>query len=100
MDFGTSSIKLSILDERYTILRSSKIAYQIRIYNGDWSELDGEVLLDAMLKGIKSLDIGSKGIDLICFCTFSPSLVLMDGAGNPVYPIFTHLDRRSKKQTR
>jgi sugar (pentulose or hexulose) kinase len=100
MDFGTSSIKLSILDADCLILKSLKIPYQIRVYNEDWVELDGDVIIDAMVLGIRSLDVELQSIDLIAFDTFSPSMIFMDIDGDPVYPIFTHLDRRSKKQSK
>jgi sugar (pentulose or hexulose) kinase len=99
MDFGTSSIKFSLLNEECAILKTAKEPYQIRVYNGDWVELDGDVIFSAMIRGIRGLaaygDIG-----LIAFDTFSPSMVFMDETGNPLYPIITHLDRRAKKQTR
>jgi sugar (pentulose or hexulose) kinase len=99
MDFGTSSIKFALLDEKYTILRTTKEYYHIRVYNGDWVELDSNVIFSAMLRGIRSLaDYGD--IDLIAFDNLSPSLVFMDKAGDPLYPIITHLDRRAKKQTK
>ena len=99
MDFGTSSIKFAILDENYNILSTAKEPYELRVYNGDWAELDGEVVLHAMVRGIQSFGELLKKIDLIGFDNFSPSMLFMDEAGNPLCPIFTHLDRRSKKQT-
>ena len=112
LDFGTSSIKLSILvskggepspvsplDENFNIVKTGKVPYQIRVYNGDWVELDGSTVLQAMIQGIKSLGNDLSDIDLICFDNFSPSMVFMDEKGDPLYPILTHLDRRSKKQT-
>jgi sugar (pentulose or hexulose) kinase len=99
MDFGTSSIKISIVDENCNILKSAKASYEIRIYNGDWVELDGPVVLNAMVEGLRQLGDNLKNIDLICFDNFSPSMTLMDENGEAIYPIFTHLDRRSKKQT-
>ena len=37
---------------------------------------------------------------MLCYDTFSPSLVLMDDKGDLVYPnIITHLDRRSRKES-
>lgn len=99
MDFGTSSIKLSILGEKYETLKTTKVPYELRIYNGDWAELDGTVLLKAMIDGIRNFGDLLDGIDLIGFDNFSPSMAFMDSDGNPICPIFTHLDRRSKKQT-
>jgi sugar (pentulose or hexulose) kinase len=99
LDFGTSSIKLSLLDDIPSVLKSFKVPYSMRVYNGNWSEIDGKDILAAMYKGIKALGEDTGGTDLIVFDNFSPSLSLMDKEGNPILPIFTHLDRRSKKQT-
>jgi len=99
MDFGTSSIKFAILDEALNILKTAKADYELRIYNTDWAELDGEVIFDAMVQGIKSFGESVKDIELISFDNFSPSMLFMDEHGDPIIPIFTHLDRRSKKQT-
>jgi sugar (pentulose or hexulose) kinase len=99
MDLGTSSIKFSILDEKYDILKTAKAPYQIRVYNGDWAEMDGGTVIKTMIQGITSFDCSLSDIDLITFDNFSPSMIFMDESGNPLYPILTHLDRRSKKQT-
>jgi sugar (pentulose or hexulose) kinase len=99
VDFGTSSIKASILDEKFNILRASKVSYQIRVYNDDWAELDGPDIFKAMIHSVKILGDDLEDIDLIGFDNFSPSMIFMDEAGTPLYPILTHLDRRSKQQT-
>ncbi|GHV60181.1 carbohydrate kinase [Spirochaetia bacterium] len=99
MDFGTSSIKFSVLDENCTLLKTAKVPYQIRVYNGDWVEMDGTTVLDAMFRGIRGFGDFLHDVDLIGFDNFSPSMTFMDETGEALYPIFTHLDRRSKKQT-
>jgi sugar (pentulose or hexulose) kinase len=99
MDFGTSSIKFNVLDENFTILKSIKVPYQIRVFNNDWVELDGNVVFKSMLQGIRQFNDYLTDLDLIGFDNFSPSMILMDNNGDPLYPIITHLDRRSKKQT-
>lgn len=39
-------------------------------------------------------------VEMVCYDTFSPSLVFLDRSGSMLYPnIITHLDRRSRKQT-
>jgi sugar (pentulose or hexulose) kinase len=103
LDFGTSSVKLALLQEAggcFEILGTAKETYQIRVLHEDWVELDGEDVYGAMIRGIRNVtgDAGST-VDLITYDVFSPSLLFMDGAGDPLYPILTHLDRRSKEQT-
>lgn len=99
VDFGTSSVKLSVVDDQLNILDSAKVSYQIRVTNGDWIELDGDVVFDAMLEGIRKLSKYADSIELIGFDTFSPSMTFMALDGNALHPILTHLDRRSKEQT-
>ena len=99
VDFGTSSVKLSVVDDQLNILDSAKVSYQLRVTNGDWIELDGDVLFDAMLEGIRKLGKHAEEIELIGFDTFSPSMTFMDAEGNALHPVLTHLDRRSKEQT-
>ncbi|MCI8501461.1 MAG: sugar kinase [Oscillospiraceae bacterium] len=100
VDFGTSSVKLSVVDDRLNILDSAKVSYQISVTNGDWIELDGRVVFDAMLEGIRKLSRYTGSIELIGFDTFSPSMTFMDEEGNALHPVLTHLDRRSKEQTK
>ena len=97
-DLGTSSVKLSVLDENLHILDSAKVEYQIRVKNGDWVELDADVVLEAMMEGIRKLSKYAEQIELIGFDTFSPSMTFMDEEGNALYPILTHLDRRSEER--
>lgn len=99
MDFGTTSLKMALLDEELRILKSTKVPYQYTVRNGNWVELDPDLLIEAIGKGVGNLGETSEGVDLICFDTFSPSMMLMDKSGDPLYPVVTHLDRRSKKQS-
>jgi sugar (pentulose or hexulose) kinase len=100
IDFGTSSIKFSILDDTCKTLKTAKQPYQIKVYNGDWVELDGKTVINKMIEGIRGFGDYLQNLDVIAYDHFSPSMVFMDEAGDPLCPIFTHLDRRSKKQTR
>jgi len=99
-DLGTSSVKMSVLDEELNLLASTKVDYQIRVLNGDWVELDADVVFGAMIAGIRNLSRYAGQIGLIGFDAFSPSMTLMDAEGDALYPILTHLDRRSKEQTK
>ena len=99
IDFGTSSVKLSVLDERLNILDSVKVAYDIRVLNTDWVEMDAPDVFNAMIEGIRQLGEHASRIDVIAYDCFAPSMVFMDREGHPLYPLITHLDRRSKKQS-
>lgn len=99
IDFGTSSVKAAILNESFQILASESRAYSYNIYNTDWVELDIEKVWAAMLDCIGTFSEYILKIDLICYDTFSPSVLLMDRTGNALGPIITHLDRRSREQS-
>jgi len=99
MDFGTSSLKIGVLDERLHIIQAVKKPYDYHIYDTDKVELAPSQLLDAMLGGIRDLGDHAAGIDLVAFCAFSPSGIYMDANGNLLYPIITHLDRRAKVES-
>lgn len=76
----------------------SRVEYQYRVFNQNWVELDTDIVLAAMRSGIKGLADYLDEVELVAFDTFSPSVVLMDAGGEALYPIITHLDRRSKDQ--
>jgi sugar (pentulose or hexulose) kinase len=98
IDIGTSSVKAAMVGGDLEVMRFTKKDYQIRTINVDWVELDGDVVLKAVIDAIRDLP-GSSESDMVVFDNFSPTPMLMDHDGNPLYPIITHLDRRSKKQT-
>ena len=100
IDVGTSGAKFALLDEQLNIRKSFSSPYNYNVYNQDWVELDPELVLKALISGIKSFEGYLDKIDVIGFDTFSPSVVLMDKDGNLLHPIITHMDRRSKEQTK
>ncbi|MGI6189190.1 MAG: FGGY-family carbohydrate kinase [Clostridiales bacterium] len=98
MDFGTTSIKMGILTRDLELIKTAKAEYRYRVYNHNWVELDIEDVIAAMAEGLKNLSDYLEKVEIVVFDTFSPSVVIMDREGEALYPIITHLDRRSKKQ--
>lgn len=101
IDFGTSAVKLSVLDEKGVIKCQSTQTYPYIVLPGEKVELSPERLLSALCTAASQLDpCALSRISFICYDTFSPSLVFMDKNGELVYPnIITHLDRRSRAQS-
>ena len=101
IDFGTSAVKLSVLDEKGVIKCQSTQTYPYIMLPGEKVELSPERLLSALCTAASQLDpCALSRISFICYDTFSPSLVFMDRNGELVYPnIITHLDRRSRAQS-
>lgn len=100
VDFGTSALKLSVLNTQLQILAGARSNYPYTVLPGEKIEQDPWQLLRAMEKCCVALpeDLRQE-IDLICYDTFAPSLMLLDSSGFPLYPVVTHLDRRSRKQS-
>ncbi|HML69049.1 MAG TPA: FGGY family carbohydrate kinase [Clostridia bacterium] len=100
LDFGTSSLKLAVLDEQMKMHASASRPYQYRVYDADKVEMDPDLLLGALKSGMRALDQYAGEIELVAFCTFSPSGVYLDRSNQLLYPVITHLDRRAKQQSR
>lgn len=101
IDFGTSAVKTSIVDDSLQVKSWNKAEYPYLILPGEKNELREADLMAALATAVKGLDAGllSK-VEQICYDTFSPSIVFMDKNGALIYPnIITHLDRRSRKQS-
>lgn len=101
VDFGTSAVKASIVDESLKVKSWNKAEYSYLILPGEKYELREADLMTALICAVKGLDAELLDkVELICYDTFSPSLVFMDKNGELLYPnIITHLDRRSRKQS-
>lgn len=100
VDFGTSSVKAAVLDENMTVLASAKYPYEFNVYDSDKVELDTDVVFRAFVLCTVKLGEYMRKVEVIGFDTFSPSPVFMDAGGKALYPVITHLDRRSRKQTK
>lgn len=101
IDFGTSAVKLSVVDETGHILSSARNSYQYLMLPGEKVELAPEDLFKALYAAAGKLDSHYlSDVECVCYDTFSPSLVFMDRDGELIYPnIITHLDRRSRSQS-
>ena len=101
VDFGTSAVKMSLIDETLHIHGVSSGKYDYVTYPGEKNELKEEDLIGAFYNAAKGLDGDLlKKIEMIVYDTFSPSPVFLDRDGKLVYKnIITHMDRRSRAQT-
>lgn len=101
VDFGTSAVKMSLINERQETLCRSKKEYHYILLPGEKVELKEKDFMYAFYAAADELDISlKKKVDVVCYDTFSPSPVFMDSEGNLTYKnIITHMDRRSRGQT-
>ncbi len=102
IDFGTSSVKIAILDHKnLEVVQKVKKEYSYDVIDEDKVEMDPELVFNTTLKGINELDEKyTQEIEVISFDVFSPSLMCLDKEGNPIYPCIFYLDKRSRKQSR
>ena len=104
IDFGTSAVKLSAVDENGIVKAWAKEPYPYILLPGEKSEISPSELTGALFRAAGKLwqqDSSLSGkIGMICYDTFSPSPVFMDKDGNLTYPnIITHMDRRSRAES-
>lgn len=98
IDFGTSAVKLEILNADLQVLASEKQEYPYILLPGEKVEIDPDVLFDAVSQAAGRLPQNLRAaVEVLCYDTFSPSPVFIGADGRLVYPnIVTHMDRRSR----
>lgn len=101
IDFGTSAVKLSVLDENGKTLGWAKETYPYLLLPGEKVEMQPDKLWAGLFEAARKLDPGLREkVEYLCYDTYSPSPVVLDCEGELLYPnIITHMDRRSRAQT-
>lgn len=99
VDVGTQSLRACILEEDLTVVERQKVSYVPQVKSGNRVEIDAEILWDALVEACGKLTHRSR-VDVITFSTLCPSLLPMDGEGNPLHPVILHMDRRSYQQAK
>ena len=94
VDIGTQSLKAGILDEQLTIIERQQVPLSMHVSNSNHVEMDGEVIWSAIITACRGLKQRDR-VQAVVLSTLCPSLIPLDGAGNPLHPIILHLDRRS-----
>jgi len=94
VDIGTQSLKAGILDERLTLIERQQVGLSMQISDATHVEMDGEEIWTALAKACRGLTHKDK-VQGVVFSTLCPSLIPLDGDGNPLHPVILHLDRRS-----
>ncbi|HZL04692.1 MAG TPA: FGGY family carbohydrate kinase [Coriobacteriia bacterium] len=100
IDFGTSSVKMQILDDELAVLATGKADYPYILLAGEKVEIDPKVLFEATYAACQELPEKLRAeVGMLCYDTFSPSPVFLRADGSLAYPnIITHMDRRSRAQ--
>ena len=99
VDFGTSSLKMTLINEKGDFLRAVKVEYP---YDADDMKLqiEAERIYGAFVKACGELTPEERAsVEGLAFCVFSPCLIALDRDGSPLYPAILHIDRRSYAQS-
>jgi sugar (pentulose or hexulose) kinase len=99
-DFGTSSVKIAIIDEEVRLIKTAKRDYKLKITDKNKLEIDMVELEKAFFDTLRDVKEYLPLVEAVCFDAFAPSFVMMDEEGRALYPIVTHLDRRSRAYTK
>ncbi|MDR0877873.1 MAG: hypothetical protein LBN21_07450 [Treponema sp.] len=101
-DFGTSSVKIAIINESKKTLAEAKGEYAYDVINRQNIQIDPEKIYGSFLKALKGKGIQDhlKNIDMFAFCVCSPVFIPMAKDGAALYPAILHLDRRSYVQSK
>ncbi len=94
VDIGTQSLKAGILDEQLNIIERQQVGLAMRVSHTTHVEMDGEEIWSALKTACSELKRKDQVVGVV-FSTLCPSLIPLDGEGNPLHPVILHLDRRS-----
>ncbi len=102
LDVGTSSVKAAVLDVAAaapvgTIMRET---YALDFPSPDGAEVPALRLWTAVAGAARAAARETPGVEAIGLSCLMPALVLLDGAGDPLAPIWLHLDRRARPVAR
>jgi xylulokinase len=98
VDFGTSALKMTVMDESGAFLRSVRSAYEYEAEDMR-IQIDAETIYTAFQQACSQLGPEClQAVDALAMCVFSPCLIAMNREGDPLYPAIIHIDRRSYEQ--
>lgn len=96
MDFGTTSVKAVLFDEKLKEIASSTQDYTVKT-SGNIVELEAEKYWELLKDAISEIKKTSE-IDCLAIDTQCETLILTDDAGNPVRDAIVWLDNRATKE--
>jgi sugar (pentulose or hexulose) kinase len=101
MDFGTSAVKVDILDADGRARGTASATYPLTRRPCSKVEIPPGVLFDAAYRACAEIPVEVRQqVGAVCYDAFSPSPVFTRADGSLAYPnIITHLDRRSRVES-
>lgn len=98
-DIGTSAIKIAALDRKMTVIASTAVAHPIQFPQPLWAEQHPEDWWSALVAGMRSLALAvpdlAERTATLGFAAQMCGVVAVDGAGVPLRPCLTWLDKRA-----
>ena len=103
-DFGTSGVKLGLVDAQFRIVARVAVPYPLSLPGPGCAEQDPQDWWNALASGIRTLSREVEGLPeraaaLVC-CAQLCGLVCTDADGTPLRPALIWLDKRSAPLTR
>jgi xylulokinase len=102
LDVGTSSVKAAVLDVQSSLPAGpvAHVPYELDHPTPDAAEVPAERLWNAVASAAREAAWSSGPVEAVGLSTLMPALVLLNRAGQPLGPIWTHLDRRARPVAR
>jgi xylulokinase len=99
IDLGTTSCKVSIIDDEGALEQSASHEYRVVAPERGWAEQDPQLWWDALVgccDEIEERHPGALGrVEGVSLCGQMHTQVLLDAAGSPLRPAITWMDQRS-----
>jgi xylulokinase len=102
LDVGTSAVKAAVLDAESSIPLGpiARIPYELDYPTPEAAEVPAERLWNAVTAAARQATGYIAPVEAIGLSVLTPTLVLLNRADQPLGPIWTHLDRRSRPVAR
>jgi xylulokinase len=101
-DIGTSSVKTALYDAEGRMLHQTTCAYDLDTPQAGWCELNPEVYWASVLQGfarnLHETGVDARAIQAIAGASQGETVILLDAAGDPVYPAIVWLDNRAQQE--
>lgn len=99
LDIGTTSIKAVLYDLDGRELATASRGYPLATPQPDWVEQDAEEVWRALVQTLAEIAqrAGEREILGLALAAQAGSIIPCDAAGDPVYPMITFLDQRSRE---
>ena len=96
IDIGTSSVKLTCIDENAKVAGESSKEYKIEEPKSGWKEINSEKWIKGMEEAFAELfeTVDPKKVEAIGVTGQMHGILYLDGEGNAVSPLYTWQDAR------